>query len=82
MIRPMTPKRAWAWAVPWLLAGLALFASILFHIPLGDGSVEGGGFSPSGVIGFGVLAGLVLTERWTAESRTALTSRETMRELR
>ena len=64
------------------LAALALLMSILFLIPLGGGSVEGGLVSPSDVIGFGAVAGLVLTERWKAEARTAFTSRQTMRELR
>lgn len=64
------------------LVGLALCTSILFLILLGGGSTEGGLVSPSDVIGFGVLAGLVLTERWRAEQPTALTSRDTMRELR
>lgn len=64
------------------LAGLAAVAAVGFLILFGGGDVSGDPLWANDLIAPGVLVGLVLTERWKEEVPTALTSRETMRELR
>jgi hypothetical protein len=63
------------------LAGPALLACAVAVVLLGGGSADGGPVSPKDLTAAVVLVGLVLTERWRAEQRTALTSRDTMRDL-
>lgn len=64
------------------LAGLAALAAVVALLLFGGGELSGDAVSVNDLTGPGILVGLVLTERWKAEVPTALTSTETMRDLR
>jgi hypothetical protein len=81
------PLTNWAGDGRSLAILLALLAALLL-VTGGAVEVTRDPISPNDMIGFGVLAGLVLTEtrrsggEWAHQRRTSLTSRQTMSDLR